>query len=314
MNTIKNKIFNLVVILSLIILLFEILFHKTLIYETISYSLNLWVTSLIPSMFPFFVISDILIHYHITNYIPKCIKKTFTKLFHTNDTVLTIFFLSCLSGFPSNARNTRTLYKNKLLTKEEASHALIFTHFSNPLFILSTIAVFFLHEEKYGYLILISHYLGNIILGIITRNSNTPHDTHYTPLKEKSQSFSTTLINSIKSSIDTLLLILGTLTCFLVLSSLIIYHLKFNPYTSAIVKGILEITMGLKSLSLLSISDCYKVIISTIFISFGGLSVHLQVLSQLTDTDISYQPFFIARIFHAIISGSICYLLFNLFF
>lgn len=310
----KNKIFDLMVILSFLILLLEVLFHKALVFETISYSLHIWVTSLIPSMFPFFVISDILIQYHITNYIPTWLKKTFTKLFRVSEPVVTVFFLSCISGFPSNARNTRALYDQKLLTKEEASHALIFTHFSNPLFILSTVAVFFLHREAYGYCILVAHYLGNIVLGVISSYFYSPHDINYTHLKEKSQSFSTILIKAIRSSIDTLLLILGTLTCFLVLSSLMIHHLKMGAYSSSIMKGILEITMGLKSLSLLSVNDCYKVVISTMFISFGGLSVHLQVLSQLVDTEISYHPFFIARIFHAIISGGISYLLFCFFF
>lgn len=299
------------IVVSFIILLLEVLFHKSLVFETISYSLNTWVTTLIPSMFPFFVISDILISYHITNYIPKIVKKTLTKLFRVSEPVLSIFFLSCLSGFPSNARNTRTLYDKQMISKEEASQALIFTHFANPLFILSTIAVFFLHNEKYGYIILISHYLGNICLGIITRFMRKSYNTNYNPPPEKSQNFSTILMKAIKSSIDTLLMILGTLTCFLVLSSLIIKHLPISSYNSSLIKGILEITMGLKSLSLLNISDCYKVVISTMFISFGGLSVHLQVLSQLVDTDISYQPFFIARIFHALISGGICYLLYN---
>lgn len=314
MNTIKNKILNIIVILSCLILLFEILFHKTLVFETISYSLEIWVTSLIPSMFPFFILSDILINFNITNYIPKRIKTIFTKLFHVNEAIVTIFFLSCLSGFPSNARNTRTLYDKKRITKEEASHALIFTHFSNPLFILSTVAIFFLHKEQYGYIILISHYLGNIILGISTRFSRTIQHTNYTPPSDKSQNFSTTLINAIRRSIDTLLLILGTLTCFLIISSIFIHHLTISDYNSSLIKGILEITMGLKSLSLLPINDCYKVVISTIFISFGGLSVHLQVLSQLVDTDISYFPFFIARIFHAIISGIIAFILFQFFF
>lgn len=308
----KNKIFNLIIVTSFFILLLEVLFHKTLIFETISYSLNTWVTNLIPSMFPFFVISDILISYHITNYIPKTIKKTLTKLFRVSEPVLTVFFLSCLSGFPSNARNTRMLYDNKTISKEEASQVLIFTHFSNPLFILSTIAVFFLHNEKYGYIILISHYLGNIILALTTRFMRKSYNTNYTLTQKKSQNFSTTLLKAIHSSIDTLLLILGTLTCFLILSSLIIKHLLISSYNSTLIKGILEITMGLKSLSLLNLSDCYKVIIATMFISFGGLSVHLQVLSQLVDTDISYHPFFIARIFHSLISGAICYLLFIL--
>ena len=308
----KNKLLNLIIISSLMILTLETLFHKSLIFDTISYSLNIWVNSLIPSIFPFFVLSDLLIQYQITNYIPKKIKKTFTKLFQVSEPALTVFFLSCLSGFPSNARNTRMLYDQGLLTKEEASQTLIFTHFSNPLFVLSTIAVLFLHNEQYGYLILISHYLGNILLGILTRSSRTIRGIHYTPTLEKSQNFSTLFIQAIKNAINTLLLILGTLTSFLILASLLLIHLPVSSYSATLIKGILEITMGLKSLSSLPLSDCYKVVISTIFISFGGLSVHLQVLSQLVDTDISYHPFFIARIFHAILSGVISYFLFSL--
>lgn len=307
----KQKIFNGLIILAFLVLFFEVLFNKVLIFDTISYSLDIWVNNLIPSMFPFFIISDVLINYQITNYIPKFIKKSFGKIFNVSEQVISIFFLSLFSGFPSNARNTKTLYQQKLLTTEEASHALIFTHFANPLFVLSTVAVLFLHNEQYGYLILGSHYLGNIIIGIIFRNFYSNNNINYKPIIKKSQSFSNTLIRAIKSSVDTLLLILGTLTCFLILSSLIIHRLDINIYASAIIKGILEMTMGLKAISILQVTDIYKVILSTMFISFGGLAVHLQVLSQLVDTDISYHFFLVARILHALISGSICYLLFN---
>lgn len=310
----KTKIFNGLIILSFISLFFEVLVHKTLVFDTISYSLNVWINTLIPSMFPFFIISDILINYQITNYIPKFIKKYFCKIFNVGEQVISIFFLSLFSGFPSSARNIKTLYEQNLITKEEASHTLTFTHFANPLFILTTIAIFFLHNEYYGYLILVSHYLGNIVIALLTSKLYPNNNTNYKPIINKNLNFSNTLIKAIKSSIDTLLLILGTLTCFLILSSLIIYHLNINSYTSALIKGLLEMTMGLKAISILQLPDIYKVIISTIFISFGGLSVHLQVLSQLIDTKISYQPFLIARIFHAIISGIICYILFQIFF
>ena len=70
--------------------------------------------------------------------------------------------------------------------------------------------------------------------------------------------------------------------------------------------------MGLKDLSVLNISDIYKVVISTMFISFGGLSVHLQIISQIVDTDIKYGNFLVARMYHALISGVIVYLLFYL--
>lgn len=310
----KRTIFNFLVVLSCSVLLIEILINKQTVFSTIAYSLDIFITSIIPSLFPFFVISDILISYHITNYIPRIINKTFCSIFNCSNASMMVFFLSFLSGFPSNARNIKNLYENKLISKEEASHTLIFTHFSNPLFILSTVAVLFLNNETFGYIILVSHVLGNVILGIITRNYNTISNIDYTPNNDVCQNFSTVLIKAIKSAIDTLLLILGSLTCFLVLASLIIENFNFGNYPAMIIKGILEITMGLKSLAILNISDCYKVVISTMFISFGGLAVHLQVLSQLVDTDIPYQSFFVARIFHALISGGLSYILFNWLF
>ena len=151
-------------------------------------------------------------------------------------------------------------------------------------------------------------FLGNVILGFVTRKYSYYHYIDYTEKSYKCQSFSSVLIQSIKRAIDSLLLILGTITCFFIVSSFFIQRIHLDSYSSSIVKGILEITMGLRELSILSISDIYKVVISTMFLSFGGFSVHLQVLSQITDTDISYFPFFVSRIVHAILSGGISFL------
>ena len=304
----KTKIINTSIILICIITLIELLINKTLIFNTISYSLNIWINSLIPSLFPSFIISDILINYNITNYIPKPIKKIFTKLFNVSDNIITIFFLSLISGFPSSARNIKQMYNKKIISKEEASHALIFTHFSNPIFILSTISLF-LNNNKLGITILLSHYIPNIILGISARNINKPNNI-FIEEKKESQSFPKIMINAIKNSIDTLLLILGTLSCFLVISSLIINKLRISPYNETIIKCILEITMGLKSLSLLNIPNIYKVIISSMSLSFGGLSIHMQVLSFIEEDNISYKPFFISRIYHSLLSGIFAYILY----
>ena len=310
----KNKILDFIIIISFIFLLIFTLLNKELVSNTINYSLNIWVTTLIPSMFPFFVISDILINYNITSILPKPIINTFSYIFNISKVSTTIFFLSLISGFPSSARNIKTYYNKGLITLEEANHILLFTHFSNPIFILSTVSLFFLNNESYGYIILISHYISNFILGIILRKNSPINTTIPTPQINKTNTFSTTLINSIKSSIDTLLLILGTLASFLILSSFVIKTLSLPPYEGTLLKGILEMTMGLKELSLLNIKDIYKVVISTIFISFGGLSVHLQIISQITDTKIKYIPFLITRIYHAIISGIISLLLYKIYF
>ena len=71
-------------------------------------------------------------------------------------------------------------------------------------------------------------------------------------------------------------------------------------------------TQGLKHISLLNISNNYKALLICMIISFGGLSVHTQILSIISDTKIEYKPFLLARIIHVIISFIICSFLLNL--
>lgn len=304
----KEKIFNTIIIIISLFILIELLIKKQLIYTSIMYALNMWINSLIPTLFPFFIISDILINYNIINYIPYKIRNICKKLFNINDSMLTIFLLSMISGFPSNARNTRTLYDKGLISIEEANHILIFSHFANPIFILTIVGIFFLSNKNIGIILLITHYLSNIILGICFRNNIKCHNNYNHNITNKSN-FGNIFINSIKRAIDTILLICGILVIFLMLSSIIINIFNFNSYNTMIIKGIFEITIGIEALGKLSIDLIYKAVIASMILSFGGISVHMQVISQLTGTLINYIYFFIGRMYQMIISSILTYIL-----
>ena len=303
----REKIFNIFIILISLFVLLELLIKKSLIYSSIIYALNIWVNNLIPALFPFFIISDILINYNITFYIPKIIKKWCKYIFNISDNMLTIFILSMLSGFPSNARNTRNLYDKGIISLEEANHILIFSHFANPVFILTTVAVYFFNNEKFGIFLLIVHYLSNFILGICFRNkfnfTNNNKATFY-----NINNFGNIFIESIKRAVDTVLTICGILVVFLMLSTIVVDTFNLSNYNAMIVKGIFEITIGIEALSKLSLSNCSKLVISSMILAFGGISVHVQVLSQLTDTKIKYIYFFIGRMYQMIIAGILAYL------
>ena len=303
----KEKIFNICIIIISLFVLSQLLIKKAIIYSSILYALNIWVNNLIPALFPFFIISDILINYNITEYIPKTIRNICKSIFNINDNMLTILILSMLSGFPSNARNTRTLYDKGLITLEEANHILIFSHFANPVFILTTVAVFFFNNQKVGIILLITHYFSNFILGICFRNKIKLSNNSYA-LIDKSNNFGNVFIASIKKAIDTILLICGILTIFLMLSSIVINVFSFNSYNAMLIKGIFEITIGIEALSKLSISMLSKTVIASAFLAFGGISVHVQVLSQITGTKIKYIYFFLGRLYQMIISGVLTYI------
>ena len=309
----KNKYKNLLIIIILLFIFFEILFNKLIIISTVMESLNIWVKAIIPSLFPFFVISDLLITYNFIDYIPNKIKRYICRLLNISDSALSILILSMVSGFPSNGRNTHNLYNKGKISKEEASYILMYTHFSSPVFILTTCSLIYLRSEKLGIILLLSHYLSNIIIGILFRNINNPSLDNFTIKEHKSQNFTINLIKSIRSSIDSLLLILGILTVFLIISSLIINIIHSNLYTSAIIRSILEMTLGLKYIASLNISMMHKVILFSAILSFGGLSVHMQVMAQIVEDKISCKYYLIGRVFQVLFSIVLSFILYKIF-
>lgn len=305
-----RKIFNTIIIFITLFILYNVLIEKVLVYDSVNYGLKIWVQNLIPTLFPFFIISDILINFNLISYIPKTIRNIFKYLFNITDNMFTVLILSVLSGFPSNAKNVRTLYDRSIISLDEANHILIFSHFPNPLFVLTTVGIFFLNNKTIGIILLCSLYISNLLLALLFRKYFKHSDYNNTNIKINKVFFGDILISSIKKAIDTILLICGILVIFMLISSIINHTFNFNSYNSMIIKGILEMTIGLEMLGTLNLSIIHKVIIASCFLSFSGLSVHMQIFSQLTGTNIKYRYFFIGRIFQMILSAIVSYILF----
>lgn len=299
-----KKYSNLFIIIITFFFTIEVLINKVLIITTISFSLNLWIKNILPSLFPFFIISNILVTYNFTNYIPNTITNFFSKLFHIKKEAILVFFLSIVSGFPSNAKITRQMYDLNILNEKEAAHILSFTHFSNPLFILTTVSILFYHNKKIGLIILLSHYISNIIVGIILRNNNLNINNIITTYNNNIN-FSKVFINSIKNSIETIIFICGILTTFLIISAIITNIFNINK---VLINSLLEITIGLKELSYYNLNDKYLAMLSSSIISLGGLSILTQVKAQLIDTNISIKPYIKGRIYQSIFSLILAYI------
>ena len=306
-----KKYSNLFIVLLSFIILILIILNKEIVSNTILSSFYIWFNTLVPSMLPMFILSDILTNYNFVTFIPKSITNFISKLFNISSGAALVIFISLISGFPGNALTIKNAFDLNIINKKEAEHILLFTHFANPLFILQTVGIFYLNNNTYGIIILISHIFSNIIIGILFRNHNSPSN-NYISKNIKCQSFTLILSNSIKKSINTLLMVGATVTSFLIISTLLCHIFQFNNYISTITKSIIEMTMGLASLSKLNINDIYKVIYSSMIISFGGLSIHMQVISIL-DT-ISYKNYLKGRIYQTCISGIISFTLFIMFF
>lgn len=312
----KKSMSNISSMLIIIFLLINILIHPNYVSSATSLAFDIWKNNLFPFLFPMFVISEVMISLNAIDIFSNLGNNIITKLFKVKKEGTFILIMSMLSGFPSSAKYINSMYEKGILNDNDASKILMFTHFSNPLFIIGTISSTFLGNIKLAKLIFLSHYLTNILIGIMFRNynpikkENNLSSFKYNCTKESSKSLGTILGTAIINSINTLLLILGTISIFLLITTILNSTIDLGNTGNAIINGIIEMSQGLKYVSMLEISLHLKTTLSVMIISFGGLSVHLQVMSILSNTKVKYLPFLLSRIIHALIAGLIAFLIF----
>ena len=321
---IMKKLESILILLILMFIGYEILTESASILNSVIFSLNVFKNNIFPSLFPFFVLSNLLIKCGMPEFIGSLFKNLMNKLFKIKGITAFIFFMSIISGNPANAKYTKELYLENKINKYEATKILCFTCFSNPLFILGTVSILFLGSQEVGSLILFCHYIGNILIGMGMRNYHpSKKENEKVSLKKaidemhkkrisNKEDFGTIITHSLINSINTLFLILGVITTCLVITTIINNNLNLNSVFESVLNGFIEMTQGLKYISKETIPLKLKCVLTVMILSFGGISVHMQIMSILSDTDIKYLPFLCARICHAIISSLIIFYLFDL--
>jgi len=296
MNKIKNNL-TFFIIFTFILLIFK---YNFILNKSVIDGVNLWLNKVFPSLFIMFIINDLIINLNILDNINKYLSPLFNKLFKTCGNSSIAFLLSIFSGTPSSAYIIKEMINSKNISIEDANKLISFTFFSNPLFLYNILSLSF--NKFITIKIILIHYISNIFIGLIFRNKDTSSKIIYNHENKTKTNVFLLIPMSIKKSFDTLLMILGTIVFYMILSNLIIYIIPLSDILNVIVKGILEITQSLIFLPNININSLIKEIIAISIISFGGFSIHTQMLSILSDTEVKYKNFFIGRVLQALIS------------
>lgn len=272
----------------LILVIFLIfIFSKGSVVIGASYALNLWSKSVFPILFPTFILSDLVLSSNIINLVTKKIGKLFGKFFKTSQYALYIFLISLLSGTPTNAKNLKVLYDEGVISLNSITKILSFTYFFNPFFILSFTS----------YKILLIFWGSNLITGFLLRNYY--QDEQIT--RDTNLNIKFNFSKSIATNMNIIINILGTITIFMVIS----YAVPFiNEYVNVIFTSFLELSSGLYKIKMYFDLD-YMYLIA---LSFGGISILMQIKSILKDTFVDYKFIIFSRILTCLLSLVICYL------
>ncbi|MGE5329580.1 MAG: nucleoside recognition domain-containing protein [Deltaproteobacteria bacterium] len=280
---------------------------------------------------PFFVCAELLKGTSLIRYLGIIFEPIMRPIFNVPGAGSFAFLMGLFSGYPVGAKIGAELYQEGLCSKEETERLIAFSNNSSPLFITGAVAVGIFNKPELGLLLLISHHLACITVGIIyglhSRLSPKSLKKHYVALSMNSRhslnsqitfsNLGSKLSEAIMNSINTLLMIGGYIVIFSVLVTIlgklniiqiisagiksILFFISFAFSLSLPVSsGIFEITSGINLVKLAFAPLSQKIIIASLILGWGGLSVHAQVASIISKSGISIKPYLLGKLLQGI--------------
>lgn len=256
----------------LFMILFLLLLHPKIVSNSVMEACTLWFQVLLPTMYPSFVLLDLIHIAPLTHKISHLIYPIFRKLFHIQyEHSAFLILLSVLLGAPASTKMIFEAYQNQWISEDEKNR--LICHFSTLSFPYTLmICSAFQISLLWPYLI----FFGLALFGM----------HFYQPQKESRSVFQTfnkdylrIFISSITKNIQILFNILGILIFFRVL-----IHLFFP--NGFVLYPYFEILGGLHSLNSFE-SYTKGMVLSAI--GFLGFSVHIQIYS--IDDSFPYRKF-----------------------
>lgn len=306
----KKAVLN---VLTVIITAFMIFFpEKSIMYS--KQALGMCYEIIIPSLFPFFVCSGILVYSGFAQTLSNLFRPVMKPLFNVNENGAAAFVLGIISGYPLGAVTACQLYEGAYLSKSEAERLLAFCNNSGPLFILGAVGTAMFKNPKIGIILYISHIISAVLVGILAgfyqKDKFCAPKSRITNVDESpSAIFSKVLLNSINS----ILTVCGAIVFFFTVSGIVIGIMPFSPPLNALVSALLEFTGGIKRISLLPIPLNLRVIASSFSVGFAGLCVHIQVMAVTSRYGLSLKPYIFGKFLHGTFSAVLTYVLLMLF-
>ena len=295
--------------------------------------LSLWANSVVPSLLPFFIATELLGYTNIISLLGKLLNKFMKPIFNVPGEGAFPFIMGIISGYPMGAKIVSNLKSQGIFTNEEAERLLAFTNNSGPLFIIGTIGIGLFKNTTIGILLFITHILACLTVAFLFRfwkSSKRFEKKGDSPLFSQTpvsiSNLGEVLSSSIMSAINTIFLIGGFIVLFSVIISILenssildwlahliqpilnIFSIPFS-YANGIFTGLLEVTNGVCNVAnITNKSISTNIIICSFILGFGGISIMLQILSIISKAKISIKPYIIGKFLQGIFAATYTYI------
>lgn len=283
---------------------------------------------IVPSLFPFFVLSSLVVDLGLAAYLGRALEGLMRPLFRVSGSCAAAVALGFIGGYPVGARTALQLYQQGLCSKPEAERLLAFCNNSGPAFILGVVGAGIFGDSRVGLLLYLTHALAPLLVGLLFRfhggagyrraavSPSKPIQAVTLPA-----AFTGAVVRSLQSTLNicafvvffsVVLQLLSAFGVFAALADLLALA-GFEPeWARRLVAGLLELSSGVSSLR----GDTHlagRVSMAAFMLGWAGLSVHCQVLSFLIDSGLSAKTYLAGKLCHGLIAAGLTWCLTRVF-
>lgn len=258
--------------------------------------------TLIPSLFPFFVLSSLFIACGASELLSALLSLLMRPLFGLSGTGAAALALGLCGGYPVGARTAAELVENGALSRDEGERLLAFCNNAGPGFLLGVCGAGMFSSSRAGAALYLIHVAAALCAGLLTCRAlpPVPHGT-YPHKSAKAQHLSTAFPAAVQNALTGCLNVSAFVVFFTVLARLLLHFLPeafASSLPCALLLGFLELTSGVLSLpcSRAGFLSCAALL------GWGGLSVHCQTLSVLAATPLSARYYLKGKALQALLS------------
>lgn len=273
---------------------------------------------IIPSLFPFFVLSSLAVELGMAQQLGRLLEGVMRPLFRVDGTGACALVLGFVGGYPVGARTAISLYRSGQLSQIQTQRLLAFCNNSGPAFILGVVGAGVFSSSRVGLLLYLVHMAASLCVGILFRFYGGRETERQQPAGSttvRTVRFSAAFTSAVAQAVSSILSICAFVVLFAVVLRLLtlsgaltlparLLALLLRPVgvderqAQLLLSGLLEVTSGVTSLSSLSSAH---VSMAAFMLGWAGLSVHCQVLSFLSDSDLSPGTYLAGKAVHGLL-------------
>ena len=287
----KERVRDLLLGLALLCATLALMLYPQPSMEAAKSGLALCYNVIIPSLFPFFVLSSLVVELGLAGYLGRLLEGLMRPLFHVSGACASAFALGFIGGYPVGAKTAISLYENGMCTKTEAERLLAFCNNSNPVFLISVLGVGVFGSVRAGVWLWLIHVLSALLTGLVFRGSEKSASRQELTRRPPFQavSFAEAFTGAVRSSLAGILSVCAFVVFFYVLA---------QPLTAmgGRLGAVLVAALELFSLTPLLTADAFGFLLAAAAAGWGGLSVLCQTLAVLEGSGLRLRNCFLGKV------------------